>query len=128
MSKFVLVETISQYRMRYVIEVPDNHNDGMYECSATQWAEDTVTMEEMREFSQKWLGEVIASSRVVSREEVLNLCNEDNDYCNGKYGEPWSDDQKIHTFVTEIGYKDTPYTKSTEEEHSKFYYDTDRNR
>ena len=106
MSKLVLVETISQYRMRYVIEVPDDHNDGMYECSARQWAEDTVTMEEMKEFSQLWIGETITSSREVSREEVLELCNEDNDYCNGKHGyEPWSDEQKISTFVTPIGYK-----------------------
>jgi hypothetical protein len=59
MSKFVLVETISQYRMRYVIEVPDDHNDGEFPCTAETWAEDTVTMEEMTEFSQKWLGYVM---------------------------------------------------------------------
>ena len=105
MSKFVLVETISQHRMRYVIEVPEDHNDGMYECSAIQWAEDTVTMEDMREFSQKWIGEQIFSSREVSREEILDLCNEDNDYCNGKYGEPWTDEKKMEVFVTEIGYR-----------------------
>ena len=140
MSKFVLVETISQYRMRYVIEVPDNHNDGMYECSATQWAEDTVTCEEMREFSQKWVGESILSSREVSREEVLELCDIDNDYCSS-----WTDDHKIHTFVTEVGYSPKTHTTNTEEDewtrvrredaiaegaelHSKYYYDTDRNR
>ena len=105
MSKFVLVETISQYRMRYVIEVPDNHNDGMYECSATQWAEDTVACEEMKEFSQKWLGEIITSSREIGRDEILTLCNQDNDYCNGKYGEPWTDEKKLEVFVTPIGFK-----------------------
>ena len=109
MSKLVLVETISQYRMRYVIEVPDDHNDGMYECSARQWAEDTVTMEEMKEFSQLWLGETITSSREVSREEILKLCNKDNDYCNGKYGEPWTDEKKMDAFVTPIGYKPQEY-------------------
>ena len=91
MSKFVLVETISQYRMRYVIEVPDNHNDGMYECSATQWAEDTVASEEMREFSQKWVGESILSSREVSRDEVLELCDIDNDYCSS-----WTEIGRAH--------------------------------
>ena len=105
MSKFVLVETISQYRMRYVIEVPDDHNDREVPCTAIQWAEDTVTIEEMKEFSQKWLGEVIATSREVDRDEILRMVNEDNDYCNGKYGTPWSDEQKIETFVTPIGYK-----------------------
>lgn len=104
MSKFVLVETISQYRMRYVIEVPDDHNDREVPCTAIQWAEDTVTMEEMKEFSQKWLGETIIGSREVTREEILKLVAEDNDYCNGKYGTPWSDDKKIEAFVTEIGY------------------------
>lgn len=105
MSKFVLVETLSQYRMRYVIEVPDNHNDGEYPCTAIQWAEDTVTMEEMKEFSQKWLGETIIGSREVSSAEVLDMINMDNDYCNGKYGTPWTDEKKMEVFVTEIDYK-----------------------
>ena len=104
MSKYVLVETISQYRMRYVIEVPDDHNDGEHPCTTKQWAEDSVTMEEMKEFSQQWLGEVITSSRELTRDQVLELVNEDNDYCNGKYGNPWSDEQKIETFITPIGY------------------------
>lgn len=105
MSKYVLVEAIAQYRMRYVIEVPDDHNDGTHPCSAKQWAEDTVTMEDMKEFSQHWLGETITSSRELTRDQVLELVNEDNDYVNGKYGNPWSDEQKIDTFVTPIGYK-----------------------
>jgi len=100
MSKFVLVETISQYRMRYVIEVPDDHNDGEFPCSAITWAEDTVTMEEMCEFSQKWLGETITSSREVDRTEILRLCNEDNGYLK-----TWTDDEKIERLVTPIGYK-----------------------
>ena len=107
MSKFVLVEALAQYRMRYVIEVPEDHNDGEFPCSAIQWAEDTVTMEEMKEFSQKFLGETVVSSREVNRDDVLALCNEDNDYVNGKYGNPWTDEQKFNAFVTPIGYK--PY-------------------
>jgi hypothetical protein len=100
MSKFVLVETISQFRQRYVIEVPDNHNDGEYPCTAITWAEDTVTMEEMKEFSQKWLGEVITSSREVTQEEILKLCDVDNDYCK-----TWDNAKKLEVFVTEPGYK-----------------------
>jgi hypothetical protein len=100
MSKYVLVETISQFRQRYVIEVPDNHNDGEFPCSAIQWAEDTVTMEEMKEFSQKWLGETITSSREVSKEEIISLCDMDNDYCSS-----WEPEKKLEVFVTEVGYK-----------------------
>ena len=100
MSKFVLIEAISQFRERYVIEVPDNHNDGEYPCTAVSWAEDTVTIEEMKEFSQKWLGEVITGSREVTQEEILNMCDVDNDYCK-----TWDDAKKLEVFVTEVGYK-----------------------
>lgn len=100
MSKFVLVETISQHRMRYVIEVPLDHNDGEFPCSATGWAEDTVASDDMVEMSQKWLGETIVSSQEITKEKVMDLIHEDNSYCA-----PWSDEQKLQTFITPIGYK-----------------------
>ena len=99
MSKYVLVEALSQFRQRYVIEVPDDHNAREYPCSAIQWAEDTVTMEEMKEFSQKWLGETIIGSREVTRDEILKLCDQDNDYLKS-----WTEEQKMN-LVTPIGYK-----------------------
>lgn len=99
-SKFVLVDALAQYRMRYVIEVPDDHNDGEFPCTAIQWAEDTVTMEEMKEFSQLYLGETIFSSREISKEEVIPMCDSENDYCK-----TWTDEQKMKAFVTEVGYK-----------------------
>lgn len=67
----VLVETVLMYRMRYVIDVKDDPID---------WALDTVTMQEAKEFSQKYLDETIVSHRVVSHEEILKLMDEDNDY------------------------------------------------
>ena len=85
-KQLVLVECIQQYRMRYVVEVPFGHAD---------WALDTVTMEEAKEFSQLSLGETLISSRVVTKEEVLRLCDEDNDYCQS-----WTDEAKLETFVT----------------------------
>lgn len=100
MSKFVLVETISQYRMRYVIEVPDNHNDGEYPCSAETWAADTVTSEEMKEFSQLWLGETIVSAHEITNEKIITMCDEDNEYCKS-----WDREKKMEVFVTEVGYK-----------------------
>ena len=85
-TQLVLVECIQQYRMRYVVEVPFGHVD---------WALDTVTMEEAKEFSQLSLGETIVSHRVVSRDQVLKLCDEDNDYCSS-----WTDEEKLEAFVT----------------------------
>jgi hypothetical protein len=100
MSKYVLVETISQFRMRYVIEVPDDHNEREIPCTAVQWAEDTVTCEEMVEFSQKFIGDAIIDSRELNLEEVLKMCDLDNAYCQS-----WTDEHKLKTFVTPIDYK-----------------------
>lgn len=86
-TELVLVEAISQFRQRYVVEVPKGRAD---------WALDTVTMEEAGEFSQKHLGEVITSHRVITREEALALSDVDNDYCKS-----WPDEKKIEAFVTQ---------------------------
>ena len=64
-----LVETISFFRMRYII---DTDND--------DWAADTFVMEEAKEFSQKHIDENIISIRTVDKEEVLRMFDEDNDY------------------------------------------------
>ena len=87
-TEFVLVECISQHRMCYVVEVPKGKSE---------WALDTVVCEDAKEFSQEWLGETIFSHRVIpTREDVLQLCNEDNDYCKS-----WTDEKKLEVFVTE---------------------------
>jgi hypothetical protein len=83
---WVLVETIGTYRMRYMVEAPADH---------PEYALDTVTLQEAKEFSQKWLGETIVSDRVVTVEEALALSDVDNDYCKN-----WSDETKIKSFFT----------------------------
>ena len=87
-TELVLVECIQQYRMRYVVEVP---------IGKSEWALDTVTMEEAVEFSQLSLGETIVSHRVVSNDEVVQLCDEDNDYCS-----LWDTEKKFEVFVTQL--------------------------
>lgn len=90
MAKY-LVETISMFRMRYVIEA-NNADD----------AKDEVTMNNdsgvLREFSQYHLDEVITSAREIDRGEYLRMFNEDNDYL-----QDWDEDQKL-TFVNVIDY------------------------
>ena len=100
MSKYILVDAISQFRMRYVVEVPLDHNDGEFPCTAKQWAMDTVTMLEAKEFSQEWLGETIVSAHEILPEHIITLCDEDNAYCSS-----WDREKKMEVFVTEIGYK-----------------------
>lgn len=93
-TQFVLVETVSMFRERYVVEVPTGIDD--FGKDKALWALDTVTMEEATEFSQKHLGETITSHRVLSHDELIKLCDEDNDYAKD-----WEESQKFEVFVTE---------------------------
>ena len=86
----VMVECVSQFRQRYVIEV-----DAEY----PEYALDDVAMGRCKEFSQSHLGEVVVSQRVVSVDEVLAICDEDNAYVKS-----WSDEKKLQMFVTETTY------------------------
>jgi hypothetical protein len=47
-------------------------------------------MEEVNEFSQKWLGETIVDTMVLDEKQTLDLFNSDNSYLT-----TWSDSQKI---------------------------------
>jgi hypothetical protein len=86
---WVLVECVSQFRMRYMVEAP---------ASNPEYALDDVTCQTTKEFSQEWLGENIISHRVVSQEEALRICDIDNDYCT-----EWTEQQKIDAFFTKEG-------------------------
>jgi hypothetical protein len=74
-----LVETISTFRMRYVVS-----------AKSAEHAADTVTMEEAEEMSQKHIDENILSMRQISRAEYLQIFNEDNDYLRS-----WDADKKF---------------------------------
>ena len=90
-TEWVLVEAVSQFRMRYMVEVPKGKKE---------YALDTVTMNEAKEFSQEHLGETIVSHRVVSKKEALAICDEDNHYCKS-----WTKAQKESAFFTHEGEK-----------------------
>ena len=92
-TQWVLVEAISTFRERYMVEVPVGTD--RYGKDKTLWALDTVTMGEAKEFSQEHLGETIVSHRVMTEEEALELCDVDNDYAK-----VWNDQLKKKTFFT----------------------------
>lgn len=70
-TEYILVETISTFRHRYVVEVPVGHKI---------WAEDSVAMGEVPELGQKYLGETTISSRVIDMNEIQTLAIEDCAY------------------------------------------------
>lgn len=85
-----VVETISQFRNRYVIE-----------CQEADHAEDTVTMNEADEFSQMHLGETILTTREITYEDFMRMNKALEQYGDGsKYrpesGSPWMGDRMIH--------------------------------
>ncbi len=85
-----LVETISMFRMRYVIEAENSEH-----------ATDEVLMNndgQLHEFSQKHLDEIISSVREIDRAEYLRLFDEDNAYLQG-----WDEDSKLQ-YVNVIDY------------------------
>ena len=86
---WVMVECIQQYRMRYMVQAPIDH---------PEYALDDVTMQTAKEFSQLDIGETIVSHRVISHDDALKLCDEDNDYTK-----EWTEEQKIKSFFTKEG-------------------------
>lgn len=82
----VMVDTVSMFRHRYVVEVPADH---------PEYALDTVAMNEAEEFSQESLGETITSHRIVTQEEALKVLAEDAPEYNS-----WTDEYKIEKFFT----------------------------
>lgn len=93
MTKYVIVTTISSHRMRYAIPVDELQRlnpDVSIEGREIEWANDSVTCEEVQEFSQKHIGEQIVDTKVFSEEEMLELFDKDNDYLKD-----WSTEKKI---------------------------------
>jgi len=85
-----LVETVSVFRMRYVVE-----------AKTASDARDEVTMsvgDDFKEFSQLHLDEMISSTREIDQAEYLRVFDEDNVYLKD-----WSEEQKLQ-FVNVINY------------------------
>jgi hypothetical protein len=88
-----LVETVSVFRMRYVVEAK-NASD----------ARDEVTMnlgDNFHEMSQVHLDEMISSTREIDTAEYLRMFDEDNVYMKD-----WTEEQKLG-LVQVLNYGDT---------------------
>ena len=91
-TNWVLVECISQYITKYMVECP---------CDFPEYGLDTVTAGEAKEFSQHYVGESILSYQVIDQEDALAQCDVDNEYYSHN-----STESKISAFFTkenEIG-------------------------
>jgi len=86
---WVMIDTVLSYRLRYCVEAPVNY---------PEYAMDDVVLEVAKEFSQKVIGEQIISHRVVTKEEALAMCDEENTYAKS-----WNDKMKVKAFFTKEG-------------------------
>lgn len=78
-KRYATFTTVSVFKHRYVVE--------MKEDDKLEHLADLVTCEELEEFSQNHVDELIVDSSVVSEEEMLKLFRQDN-----KYLSSWSDE------------------------------------
>ena len=91
---YVVTTVVSTHRMRYAIPISAMSEEGdmpLPTDQAINYIQDSVTMEEVKEFSQHWMGENIVDTFVLDKERVLNLFDRDNDYLK-----EWTEDQKIN--------------------------------
>mgnify|MGYP003331553931 FL=1 len=80
-----VVETVSMFRMRYVVDTATPDFARMYVENRLDSGETAPT-----EFSQKFLDEVTTDVRPITDEEYLTMFNTDNDYL-----QDWSTEEKM---------------------------------
>ena len=94
MSKLVMVDVLSSFRIRYVVKVESDIRDALDEVV---WREGDTTF---KEFSQKHIDPTaIIDHREITEEEYLELFDKDNDYLA-----VWTDEQK-KSFINVIEYE-----------------------
>lgn len=92
-KKLVLVESVSMFRMRHVIEVED-----MVEHAG----DELIFNNKLIEMSQKHLDDIIVSLREIDQKEFLKIFDEDNDYLKD-----WSEDKKLE-YINKIDFCTVP--------------------
>lgn len=92
MKKLVMVECISSFRNRYVVEVEDEIDHALDEVIMRESDEDFT------EFSQEYMGMMTISHREITREEYLKTFDKDNAYLKD-----WPEEKKL-AFINKADY------------------------
>ena len=88
--EYVVVTCISSFRQRYVIPVDELQKLNPDDPVDPSWALDEVTMQNVKEFSQRHIGEQIIDAQVVKEKEILQFFDADNDYLQS-----WDEEFKL---------------------------------
>ena len=93
-KKLYLVETVSVFRHRYVVEAKEE----IHACDEVVMNVGHAYADDFQEFSQYHVDEMISSSREISMDEYVKLFDKDNDYLKN-----WTTEQKTR-FINVINY------------------------
>ena len=85
-TKLVLVDTVSSFRIRYVVEIPEDASEEI--------AHDFVLNGDPKEFSEVHTKEEVVGSRVVTDKQYLKVFDSDNEYLSS-----WTDEMKLDKFI-----------------------------
>jgi hypothetical protein len=85
-TKLVLVDTVSSFRLRYVVEIPEDASEEI--------AHDFVLNGDPKELSQVHTKEEVVGSRVVTDKQYLKVFDSDNEYLSS-----WTDEMKLDKFI-----------------------------
>jgi ribosomal protein L16 Arg81 hydroxylase len=94
-SDYVIVDTISVFKQRYIIPREEvqrfNEEVALTDKLAKLWSQESVESEEVKEFSQRWLGETVTNIDFADTPKVLALFKEDNE----QLSEEWSQAKQL---------------------------------
>jgi hypothetical protein len=94
-SDYVVIDTVSMFRQRYIVPREEvqkwNEEIKLTDKLAKQWAQESVEAEEIKEFSQRWLGETVTNVDFADTEKVLRLFKDDNE----QLSEEWTQAKQL---------------------------------
>ena len=104
MSKYVMVNAVSMFNMKYCVEVPDEVEDK----DLLDHVEKQVSAGDTLEFTQRHMGETVSNYSVVTKDEILEEFRSEEPYFAS-----WGD-ELIMRQVTPIGFNRDEYDKEEE--------------
>lgn len=88
--KYATVTTVSTFHHRYVVPMDQLQQFNTDATVSADWLSDSVVCNQVKEFSQTHLGELIIGADEISEEQALKLFDKENEYLSS-----WSPDKKI---------------------------------
>ena len=104
MSKYVMVNAVSMFNLKYVIEVPDEVEDK----DLLDHVEKQVSAGDTLEFTQRHMGETVSNYSIVTKNEIIEQFRTEEPYFAS-----WGD-ELIMRQVTPIGFNRNEYDKEEE--------------